>query len=232
MPPRRAPRCFILITFLCLWGKVSKTKTNQTRLCWNPPDTVGNVPSHRRMAPLKSAYFRSRRRWKWRRRTSVVAVWLFIVDDWLFIVGDWLFAVDDWCFASPGILFFLVSRSCWRSYGPFRMVSKYWQRNKEMLLVTTTPKANIDKYQQKSLYTHSPGNSPPVWRLQKCLKYVQIHPKYIYKKWQKRANKECKNEQIYTQITAKTRYICSQSHKKSSDVQHSPRLNPHSNPIA
>ena len=36
------------------------------------------------------------------------------------------------------------------------------KRDKEMLLVITTPKAKIDKYQQISLYTHSPGNSPPV----------------------------------------------------------------------
>ena len=154
----------------------------------------------------------------WRRRMSVVVLWLFIVALWLFIVILWLFIVDVWWLASSGIFFFLVSGPCWRSYGPFRMVSKYWQREKEILLVTTTQKAEIDKYQQIPLYTHSPGNSPPVWRLQKCLKYVQIHPKYIYKKWQKRANKECKNEQIYTQITAKTRYICSQSHKKSNDV--------------
>ena len=38
------------------------------------------------------------------------------------------------------------------------------------------------------------------------------------------------NEQKYIQNHQKTRYICSQSYVKSNDVQHSPRLNPHSNP--
>ena len=134
-------------------GKVVEHKSHW---CSIPPDTVGNVPSssmerRRRRAPTSGSGVVG----------SSAAECLLLSIDRLLLFIDCLVLLID----------------CWLQLKSFSFSSRFpgdeatihfaWyqntdKRDKEMLLVITTPKAKIDKYQQISLHTHSPGNSPPV----------------------------------------------------------------------
>ena len=79
---------------------------------------------------------------------------LLLVIDCLLLMIDVLLRPESSSFSSRGPVDEATVHFAW-----YQNTDK---RDKEMLLVITTPKAKIDKYQQIPLYTHSPGNSPPV----------------------------------------------------------------------